>query len=71
MSSNVERLVTEARPNIEEVLEAFVNDQRTRISAKTFSRYERVVELLRHHLDGYAYEGLAAAERRFFDRHFN
>lgn len=71
MSSNVERLVTEARPNIEEVLEAFLKDQRRRISAKTFSRYKSVVELLQRYLDGYAYESLSDAESRFFDRRFN
>ena len=40
---------------IDETLDRFLADQRERLSEKTFRRYEDVVRLLRHSLDGYAY----------------
>lgn len=43
-----------ARPTINEALERFLAEQRTRLSPATFRRYEDVVGLLRHCMDGYA-----------------
>ena len=40
---------------IDEALDRFLADQRERLSEKTFRRYQDVVQLLRHSLDGYAY----------------
>ncbi|MGH9364343.1 MAG: hypothetical protein ACRD1B_03635, partial [Thermoanaerobaculia bacterium] len=60
-----------AHPNIDEVLDAFLANQRERISVKTFSDYESVVQLLRSYLNGYGYQGLSKEEGRFFDRSFN
>lgn len=57
-----------ARPTINEVLERFLAEQRTRLSPATFRRYEDVVELLRHCLDGYAYQSLSGEERASWER---
>ena len=71
MSGNVENLLRQADPSIDEVLEAFLNGQRTRLAARTVSDYEAVVQLLRSYLNGYAYQSLSKAEARLFDRYFN
>jgi hypothetical protein len=49
---------------IDTALTEFLADQRGRLSDRTFRRYEDVVELLRHSLDGYAYTTLDDDERR-------
>ena len=46
-------MATSANPaTIDEVLGRFLAEQRERLSDKTFRRYEEVVQLLRHSLDG-------------------
>lgn len=60
-----------ADPTIEQVLEEFLDDQEARLAPRTFSKYRDVVELLKHSLNGYAYEGLDPRERELFDRYFN
>lgn len=71
MSAKVSKLLRQADPNIDHVLEAFLNDRRTGLAPRTLSKYENVVELLRNYLNAYAYQGLAATEAGFFNRHFN
>jgi len=39
---------------IDQALEAFLDQHRARLSARTMRSYEEVVELLRHSLNGYA-----------------
>jgi hypothetical protein len=51
-------------PTIDDVLGEFLAEQRERLSARTFRNYDEVVELLRHSLDGYAYNSLDGDERR-------
>ncbi|MGZ6576040.1 MAG: hypothetical protein ACXVHJ_34175 [Solirubrobacteraceae bacterium] len=55
---------------IDEALDRFLTDQRERLSEKTFRRYQDVVQLLRHSLDGYAYSSLDENERRRWDAEF-
>jgi hypothetical protein len=55
---------------IDDALPRFLADQRERLSARTFRRYEEVVELLRHCLDGYAYQSLDDGERRRWEAEF-
>lgn len=55
---------------IEEVLPRFLAEQRRRLSPRTFRRYEEVVELLCHCLDGYAYQSLDDEERRRWEQEF-
>jgi hypothetical protein len=55
---------------IDEVLGRFLAEQRERLSDKTFRRYEEVVQLLRHSLDGYAYSSLDDSERRRWEAEF-
>jgi hypothetical protein len=66
-----EPLPRPADPTIEQVFQAFVAEQRTRLKPATADRYESVLSLLQSHLDRYAYEGLSKAERALFERHFN
>jgi hypothetical protein len=49
---------------IDAVLPRCLAEQRERLSRKTFRKYEEVVQLLRHCLDGYAYQSLDHDERR-------
>lgn len=49
---------TVAVPNIETVLAQFLRDQQRRLKTRTYHRYEEVVDLLRHSLNGYGYHEL-------------
>ncbi len=49
---------TVAQPSIEEVLERFLKDQRKRLKPRTFHRYEEVIDLFRHCLNGYGHHDL-------------
>ena len=55
---------------IHAVLPRFLAEQRERLSPKTFRKYEEVVELLRHCLEGYAYQRLGDEERRRWEAEF-
>jgi hypothetical protein len=55
---------------IDAVLPRFLAEQRGRLSPRTFRRYEEVIELLRHCLDGYAYQRLDDDERRRWEAEF-
>ncbi len=63
------RLPGIADPNIDQVLEAFLAEQRLQLKPKTVWRYECVVDLLRDYLNGYGHEGLDAAETALFRTH--
>jgi len=60
-----------ADPTIDQVFGDFLAEQRQRLKPKTVSRYENVIHLLRHHLNGYGHEGLSKAESALFDKHYN
>jgi len=60
-----------ADPTIEQVFEEFFLEQKQRLSAKTLPKYESVISLLCHHLDGYGYEDLSKEEAALFERHCN
>ena len=55
---------------IDQALDAFLEDQRRRLSARTMRSYEDVVDLLRHSLNGYAYDSLDKAGRKRFEQAF-
>lgn len=57
-----------ANPDIDTVLAEFLEDQRARLSPKTFGRYRQVVHLLQQCLNGYGHQGLKEADRARFDR---
>jgi hypothetical protein len=56
--------------SIDSALTEFLAGQRGRLSDRTFRRYEEVVELLRHSLDGYAYSSLDDDERRRWEAEY-
>ena len=64
------KIVT-AKPTISEILAEYLADEKERVAARTLSKYEDVVELLKHSLNGYAYSGLEKAERTLWEKHFN
>lgn len=63
--------LSSANPTIADVLAQCLADQRERLAPKTFARYECVIELLQHCLDGYAHQSLSEADAKRFDRLFN
>ena len=71
MARKIIKLVQPANLTIDQVFEEFLTHQRERLKPKSLSNYESVLDLLRHHLNGYAYEGLSQAEAALFDKHYN
>ena len=59
-----------AQPNIEQLLEQFLEDQASSLKPRTLARYRDVVQLLQHYLDGHAYQSLDKGESSLLDRHF-
>lgn len=56
-----------AKPTINEVFAEFLAAEKQRLAARTYRRYEEVIDLFRHSLDGYAYESLPTPERAFWE----
>ncbi len=56
---------------IDEALDAFLAEQRKRLSPKTLHNYEDVVSLLRSSLNGYAYESLDELVRKRWEKQFD
>lgn len=71
MNAKIVQLPQPAEPNIGRVLEEFLEEQCTGLAPRTLAKYETVLDLLRTHLNGYAYESLSAPEAALFDRHYN
>jgi len=71
MTTDRTELPPVADPAIDQVFEEFLVEQRERLKPRTVSKYESVISLLRHHLDGYGYEGLSKEESALFERHYN
>src|SRR5512144_1382555 len=62
--------VRNSHASIDSALTEFLADQRGRLSERTFRRYEEVVQLLRHSLDGYAYTSLDDDEQRRWEAEY-
>lgn len=71
MAAKIVKLAHPADPTIDQVFEEFLAEQRERLKSRTVSQYEDVLNLLRHHLNGYAYETLLKPESALFDKHYN
>ena len=56
---------------IDEVLDAFLSDQRARLSARTMRNYEDVVDLLLDSLNGYGPNTLESADHRRWEQAFH
>ncbi len=69
MNAKLLKLPLPAEPNIRRVLEEFLEAQRTRLATRTLAKYESVLDLLRSHLNGYAYQGLSKPDAALFERH--
>lgn len=70
MGENIETLPQISEPNIEQLLEEFLAEQRKRLKPGSVAKYEQVISLLTSHLNNYAYEGLSKAEHSLFNRLF-
>ncbi|HMC43568.1 MAG TPA: hypothetical protein VKI20_11210, partial [Acidimicrobiales bacterium] len=57
---------TPAVPSIDELLSAFLADQRVRLSDRTYSNYAHVIELLRSCLANYGHQHLSPADQARF-----
>ena len=55
---------------IEEVLDAFIAEQRHRVSARTMRSYDDVVDLLRHSLNGYGPNTLDKTDHKRWEKAF-
>ena len=71
MGGKVVGLLRPAKPSIEQVLGEFLVEQSRRLKPRTLSKYKNVIDLLQHHLNGYAYEGLSKAESALFEKYYN
>lgn len=60
-----------ADPTIDQVFEEFLEEQYARWKPSTVSKYEDVISLLRHHLNGYGYDSLSKEEGELFDKYYN
>lgn len=56
--NNVLRFPTVSEPNIEDVLALFLRGQQRRLAPRTYRRYEEIIDLLKHCLNGYGYHEL-------------
>lgn len=63
--------ITVAQPTINEVFAEFLAAEKQRLAARTYRRYEEVIDLFRHSLDGYAHESLSRAERAFWEKRWH
>jgi hypothetical protein len=63
-------LTSAGTPTIDAVLTEFLAEQRDRLSARTFARYEDVIRLLRSSLDNYGPNSLDRDERHRWERAF-
>ena len=56
-------------PTIREVLDLFLDEQRARLSRKTYSNYESVIHFLTVSLDNYGYISLDEADAKTFEKY--
>ncbi|MGB2986731.1 MAG: hypothetical protein WBE26_12710 [Phycisphaerae bacterium] len=64
MAAKIVKLAQPADPTIDQVLEEFLAEQRERLKPRTVSRYEDVLNLLRHQTKSVGVSRLFAAPRR-------
>lgn len=63
--------MTTSTTTIDQVLDAFLEDRASRLSARTMRNYGDVVDLLRHSLNGYGPNGLDATDHRRWEKAFD
>ncbi len=69
MAAKIVKLLRPAERDINRVLGEFLDEQRARLAPRTLAKYESVLDLLRRHLDGYAYQGLSRPDAALFERY--
>ena len=63
--------VRPAETTIEAVFEEFLAEQRKRLKPATVRKYEAVIDLFGHSLNGYAYQNLNTQESALFEKLYN
>ena len=71
MAREIVKLAHVANPTIDQVFHEFLAEQGQPLKPKTLAKYKDVIDLLRHNLNGYAYEGLSRPEAALFEKHYN
>jgi len=56
---------------IDQILDAFLREQRSRLADRTYRNYEDVIRLLRHSLDAYGYSSLSKADAKRWQQAFD
>jgi hypothetical protein len=62
--------VVQDKVTIDQALDAFLDDQRQRLSARTMGNYDEVVGLLRHCLNGYGPNALEQSDHKRWEQAF-
>ncbi|MFQ5771665.1 MAG: hypothetical protein ACE5HX_14110 [bacterium] len=71
MNKDTIKFPAPANPNIEEVLDSFIEDRRRQLKPATTRKYEDIVKLFKDSMDGYAYQYLDKGEAALFDNVYN
>lgn len=71
MGKNTIKFPVPATPNIEEVLDRFLEDCRKQLKPATMRKYDDIIELLKRSIDGYAYQYLDKNESKLWERLYN
>jgi hypothetical protein len=70
-SNKVLPFPTIANPSVEDVFAKFLKGQQRRLSPRTYQRYEEVIDLLRHCLNGYGYHDLdSSPEVALYEKYY-
>ena len=59
------------KKTIEAVMDEFLTERKEQLSPQEWNDYRDTLDLLKSHLNGYAYENLSSQERQFFEKHYN
>jgi len=60
-----------ANPNIDNVLERFLNDNCKKLKPSTIRKYGAIIDLFKHSLNNYAYQSLNKDECKLFNELYN
>ncbi len=71
MAGKVRRMPRPADPNIETVLDQFLEEQERRLKPRTFRNYADTVSLFKDYLNGYAHQSLSETEHAFFEKKYD
>lgn len=71
MSDKTIKFPTPADPNIEQVLNSFLEDRRREIKPSTMRKYEDIISLFKDSMNGYGHQYLDKNEAALFEKFYN